>query len=185
VWKAPAYIDPEVKGQVAWLSSGLPAWLCRSIRLHGFLVRCRITTDLGGVLLTVEQRERFLACLSADLVDDLLETRALGGDGDRGLDLGGGDRSVQLGHRLPLHLVHRLLCTSKRHSHRLITHPRGRTGRVKLKFHGSRFLASLASSSDTSDTPDFLVTCQRHPREDVMKMLRGCYEETVPVEFQL
>ena len=25
----------------------------------------------------------------------------------------------------------------------------------------------------------------RHPREDVTKMVRGCYEETAPVEFQL
>ena len=38
----------------------------------------------------------------------------------------------------------------------------------------------VASSSDTSDTPDFLVT-----REDVARMLRGCYEETASVEFKL
>ena len=28
---------------------------------------------------------------------------------------------------------------------------------LKLKFHGNSFL--VASSSDTTDTPDFLVTC--------------------------
>jgi len=36
-----------------------------------------------------------------------------------------------------------------------------------------------------SDTLDFLVMCYRHPREDVPSMPRGCYEETVAVEFQL
>jgi len=31
----------------------------------------------------------------------------------------------------------------------------------------------VGSLSDTSDTPDFLVTCQRHHREYVTRMLRG------------
>ena len=33
---------------------------------------------------------------------------------------------------------------------------------------------SLASSSDTSDTPDFLVKCYRHPREDATRKLLRC-----------
>jgi len=49
-------------------------------------------------------------------------------------------------------------------------------GVIKPKFHGSSFL--VASSSDTTDTPDFLVTCYRHRRdichEDGTKKLLPC-----------
>jgi len=43
----------------------------------------------------------------------------------------------------------------------------------------------VASSFGTFDTPDFLVTCWRHPREDVTSTLRLSYEETTSVEFKL
>ena len=43
----------------------------------------------------------------------------------------------------------------------------------------------VASSSDTSDKPDFIVTYYWHPRQDVTRMLRGCYVETAPMEFHL
>ena len=48
--------------------------------------------------------------------------------------------------------------------------------RSKLEFHGSSFL--VAFSSDTFDTPNFLVTY-------VTWIVRGFYEETASVEFKL
>ena len=43
----------------------------------------------------------------------------------------------------------------------------------------------VASSPDTSNTPDFLVTCQRHPREDVTRMLRRCQRKGFPWNLSL
>jgi len=49
----------------------------------------------------------------------------------------------------------------------------------KLEFHRSSFL--VASLSDTSDTPDFLVTFY-----DILTRLSGgCYAETASVELKL
>jgi len=63
----------------------------------------------------------------------------------------------------------------------------GNDASVRLKY-GSSFL--VESLFDTSDTPDFLVTFQRYPREDVRTMLRGklllwdfLFTEFVPVLY--
>jgi len=53
---------------------------------------------------------------------------------------------------------------------------------LKLKFHDSSFL--VASSYDTSDTPDFLVSRDMFVSDILARMSRGCYEETAPVECQ-
>jgi hypothetical protein len=65
-----------------------------------------IPTVLARVFLIVENGKRLLSRLRTHIVHDLLQTSPFSSDCHSGLDLGGGDSSMQLGNGLTFHLVH-------------------------------------------------------------------------------